>query len=140
MVFFYKINRNNKRAEPYILQTTSLLDINLNQGHFNKIYNFKDFFVMQFGTYLRLTENIVPFGGGFKSYIKQFIQTKAFNVTFITEELSQFLIQLNILYSANFNLVSITPISQDNGMFVKVTLQIVISINNEMLSLDIVAN
>jgi hypothetical protein len=140
MVFFYKINRNNKRAEPYILQTTSLLDINLNQGHFNKIYNFKEFFVTQFGTYLRLTENIVPFSGGFKSYIKQFIQTKAFNVTFITEELSQFIIQLNILYSANFNLVSITPISQDNGMFVKVTLQIVISINNELLSLDVVAN
>lgn len=139
LAYFYKINRNNKIKKTFIYWTRNLLDIDLNSGKFDKEYNFKNFFMQQFTSYLRTNTDQIPFSGGFKSNIKNFIQTKSFNIDYVVEELVMFLSTLNNYYSTNFQLVSVTPKTEDNGVFVKLTIMVVIKINEEIITLEVVS-
>ncbi len=139
MVYFYKINRNNKIKKTYIYLTGNLLDIDLNLGKFDKLYNFREFFMTQFTNYLRMNTDQVPFSGGFKSSIKNFIQTKSFNEVFVLEEIKSFVYNMNSYYGTNFQVMDITPIEEDNGVFVKLTIQIRIKILEEIITLVVVS-
>lgn len=138
MVYFYKINRNNKIKKTYIYATGNLLDIDLNLGKFDKEYNFKDFFITQFTNYLRMNTDQVPFSDGFKSNVKNFIQTKSFNEEYVLEEIKTYVYAMNAYYGTNFQVIDLTPIEEDNGVFVKLTIQIRIKILEEIITLVIV--
>lgn len=138
MVYFYKINRNNKIKKTFIYATGNLLDIDLNLGKFDKEYNFREFFMTQFTNYLRMNTDQVPFSDGFKSNIKNFIQTKSFNEAFVLEEIKTYVYSMNKYYGTNFQVIDLSPIEEDNGVFVKLTIQIRIKILEEIITLIIV--
>lgn len=139
LAYFYKINRNNKKKRIFIVKTSNLMDADFSAGKFEKIYNFKDFFTTQFSTYLKINTDQIPFSGGFKSNIKNFIQTKSFNIDFIAEEISMYLNILNTYYSTNFQLISITPLMEDNGIYAKITIEVIIKIFDEVITLEIIS-
>jgi hypothetical protein len=138
MVYFYKINRNNKVKKTYIYATGNLLDIDLNLGKFNKLYNFKEFFMTQFTNYLRMNTDQVPFSNGFKSNVKNFIQTKSFNEEFVLEEIKAYVFGMNSYYGTNFQVIDLIPIEEDNGIFVRLTIQVRIKILEEIITLVII--
>jgi hypothetical protein len=138
MVYFYKINKNSKNKSVYAYRTISLLDVDLNNGKFNKEMDFKKFFVTQFNNYLKLNTSQVPFSGNFHSAVKNYLQTKSFNINYISDEVSRFVQLMNAYYSQNFNLLNVEPVETYNGIYSRLTIKITISINQEIIQLELI--
>jgi hypothetical protein len=138
LVYFYKINKNSKNKSVFAYRTYSLLDVDLNNGKFTKEMDFKKFFVTQFNNYLKLNTSQVPFSGNFHSAVKNYLQTKSFNIDYISEEVYRFVELMNTYYSQNFRLINVEPIETYNGVYSRLTIKITISINQENVTLELI--
>lgn len=104
--FFDKIIRNWEDKElPEIIETETIMDIDINPGKYIKSMDAKTFFITQLQIYLQLRPANIFFGGSYFSRIKEYIQKKAsdINKSMIMEELTYFTNWMNLIYSGGNN-------------------------------------
>ena len=101
--------RNYESYSKNIDDTEYLFDVGIDYGENHKITSATNFMLTQFSRFLRLKKDQVPFSNGYGSDFKKLIQKKNTSIiqTIITEEISDFLNELSLIYPNNFNLVDI---------------------------------
>lgn len=144
--FFEKIIRNWILQEvPEVIETETLMDVDLDPGKYNKMMDAKKFFVQQLRIFLGLRPNTIWFGNGYHSKFKELIQKKISTLSknLVLEELRYFTDYMNLIYSNSneilngpvdsgtepFTVTDIIYFETDKGPNTVITVQIKILIN-----------
>lgn len=139
--FFDKIIRNwNDQIEKEIMETTTIMDIDIGPSKYNKLLDPKVFFLMQLRLYLSSRPDYVFFGGNYFSKFKEFLQMKPNSVTqtIIMEELEMFTNAMNELYANStntlsgtepFKVVEIRYSEVEDGPYVNIIMYLVLLVN-----------
>lgn len=99
----------------------------------------KTFFITSFRRFLLIRRDSIPFGGGFGNSLRDYLQTKVstLKVQIIFEEVYEYMTQFNIMYNVNYELIDINFEYINNGLYMKLVINVIVKINSKDISIGI---